>query len=242
MHRKIALLAILAIALLLPVTASAGQQHTLLSDSFSSARVGSCFADGQAIDANFIAEFNGYGSQCINGSGQFNQEPKAPIDAADTHSALAISNLSFAGSYTVAARVITIAQLRPQPNDWEVGWLLWNYSNTNTFYYLILKPQGWEVGKEWCNVAVTPCQSQQFLATGTAPSIPVGTSVTMTMGQVVHGGLPTFAIYYAIGNGPSTLLATVSDPGNVSMPYLSGRLGLYDEEASVAWKSIVVRA
>lgn len=235
MLRRFAFFAVFALVMTLPGVVGA-QTRPLLSDSFSSASVGKCFAEGSSIDANFTDVFNGYGKQCVNQNHELAQIPEAPVSPTDTHAALAISKQSFSGTFDVRAQVTTIAQLRNPANNWEVAWLLWDYSNGNAFYYMILKPQGWEVGKEWCNTAYSPCeQSQEFLATGSSPSVAVGTPETMSVDQSVQHGIPTFEVYDG-----STLLATISDPGTVSAPYTSGEIGLYDEEASVAWSLITV--
>jgi hypothetical protein len=230
--------------LLASPTASAvgGSQHSLLSDSFNSAAVGTCFAEGSSIDVSFVDVFNGYGSQCIGAGPVLDQQPEAPASASDTHAALAVSKAEFSGTYEITATFTTLAQLRSEPNNWEVAWLLWDYSGANSFYDVVLKPQGWEVDKEWCDSSLTSCQSQQFLATGTSPSFPVGSSVTVTVDQQVNAGVPHFRIYTAVGNTAAALLTTVADPGAVSAPYLSGKVGLYTEEAAVAWKSITVKS
>jgi hypothetical protein len=233
--RRFAVFAVFALVMTMPGVVGA-QTRPLLSDSFSSVSVGKCFAEGSSIDANFTDVFNGYGTQCINQNHELAQSPEAPVSLSDTHAALATSKHSFSGTFDVTAEVTTIAQLRNPANNWEVAWLLWDYSNANAFYYMILKPQGWEVGKEWCNTTYSPCeQSQEFLATGSSPSVAVGTPETMSVDQSVHNGIPTFEVYDG-----STLLATISDPATVSAPYTSGEIGLYDEEATIAWSSIAV--
>ena len=60
----------------------------------------------------------------------------------------------------------TVRQVRNGPaNPWEVAWLLWHYTDDQHFYSIVLKPNGWELGKE------DPAYpgAQRFLATG-APS------------------------------------------------------------------------
>ena len=237
MLRRLAFIAVVALAATLPSSGlAAAQSGVLLSDSFSSVRAGTCVAEGSSIDASFTDVFNGYGTQCVNSKHQLAQVPEAPANASVTHAALAVSKQSFSGDFDVTAQVATVAQLRSPANNWEVAWLLWDYSNDDAFYYAILKPAGWEVGKEWCNTASSPCvQSQEFLATGAEPSTAVGTTETLSVDQTVRNGIPTFAVYDG-----ATLLTTVSDSGAFSAPYTSGSIGLYDEEASVAWHSVSV--
>src|SRR5699024_10353258 len=70
-----------------------------------------------------------------------------------------------------AITVTTEQQIRHgTPNPWEVGWVLWNYSDTDHFYALALKPNGWEITKQ------DPAYrgGQRFLHTGSKPAFPFG--------------------------------------------------------------------
>jgi hypothetical protein len=33
-------------------------------------------------------------------------------------------------------------------NPWDAAWLVWRYTDDQHFYYLVLKPDGFELGKE----------------------------------------------------------------------------------------------
>lgn len=142
-----------------------------------------------------------------------------------THAALVTSRLSF-GNAATDVSVRTLQQLRTgsRPNAWEVGWILWHYRDNRHFYYLLLKPHGWELGKE------DPAYrgNQRFLATGHR-RFPIGAWNHVSIRQV--GGTVTISV-----NG--RLLARVVDR---QRPYLDGRLGLYAEDSRVAFTRIVVR-
>lgn len=91
--------------------------------------------------------------------------PEAAREPAETHAALAVSRRRF-GDLQLDATARTVRQLRAgEPNPWEVAWLLWAYTSNTSFYYLALKPNGWELGKE------DPAYpgAQRFLATGERP-------------------------------------------------------------------------
>src|SRR5258708_4333645 len=95
-------------------------------------------------------------------------QPARATSPADTHAALVLSRNRWR-DLTVDIRIRTNRQLRrPHPNAWEVGWLLWHYTNDQHFYYIILKPNGWELGKE------DPIYrgDQRYLATRTHPAFP----------------------------------------------------------------------
>src|SRR5438034_1168735 len=66
-------------------------------------------------------------------------------------------------------RLRTDRQLRrPDPNPWEVGWILWHYTSDQRFYYIALKPNGWELGKADPGYP----GDQRFLATAPHPVFP----------------------------------------------------------------------
>src|SRR5207237_1131989 len=66
----------------------------------------------------------------------------------ETHSALVTSHETLGYTLT-SVQVRVIKQLRtPRPNPWEMGWVIWHYTDNLHFYYLMLKTNGWELGKE----------------------------------------------------------------------------------------------
>jgi hypothetical protein len=124
---------------------------------------------------------------------------------------------------SIEVRMRTTRQLRrPQPNPWEVGWLLWHYQDDTHFYYLALKPNGWELGKE------DPAYpgNQRYLATGSSPDFALGRWYVVRVSQ--HG--PAIGVTV---DGKS--LVRVTDTQD---PYLSGRVGLYAEDASATFQLV----
>ena len=76
------------------------------------------------------------------------EQPKTSRWSGEAHSALVTSLKTF-GDMEVTLKVKTAKQLRtPRPNSWEMGWVLWHYTDNLHFYYLMLKTNGWELGKE----------------------------------------------------------------------------------------------
>lgn len=150
--------------------------------------------------------------------------PAAAPTTPGTHGALVTTTQQF-GDLDVSIRLRTIRQLRRKPNAWEVGWLLWHYTDDKHFYYLTLKPNGWELGKEDPSYR----GAQRFLRTGMGPSFPVGVGHTARVRQVGR-------VITVWGDGK--LLTTVTD---TARPYSSGRVGLYTEDAEVRFYSVDVR-
>lgn len=156
-----------------------------------------------------------------NGSYSLSSQP--PTSPSETHSALLTSagkwsDQSF--SYTTT----TLQQLRTgsAPNAWEVGWAMFRFRDLSNYYYFILKPNGYELGKKQGSDA------QIFLATGNAPTLQIGQSSRIQIRAV--GARIRVSV-----NGAQVLDYT--DPH----PLLgSGSIGLYEEDSSVRFESVGV--
>ena len=145
--------------------------------------------------------------------------PQAPRTAADTHAALVVSHQRY-GDFFARVSLRTSSQLRkPDPNPWEVGWLLWHYTDKDHFYALTLKPTGWELSKQDASYP----GGQRFLASGLAPQFPVGQQHTIGIVQV--GSDITVS-------ADDQLLARARDD---VQPYLTGAIGLYVEDAQATF-------
>src|SRR3989442_2904189 len=111
--------------------------------------LGMSWVDG-STHGKWRDQFDGYGRVGVrtDGARVLSEIPKAPMGPSDTHAALVTSLRTF-GNLDLILRMRTLRQLRwPGPNPWEVAWVLWHYTDSTHFYYLILKPNGWELGKE----------------------------------------------------------------------------------------------
>lgn len=171
--------------------------------------------------------YNGYGHVFARARGvavQLTLQPARPSTQVSTHAALVLSASRW-GDFTAEIRVRTNAQLRhPRPNAWEVGWLLWHYVNDQHFYYIILKPNGWELGKEDPSYP----GNQRFLATGTNPAFPPGRWYEIRVqqrGAVIHVDVD------------GRRLVEFAD---TQRPYLAGQIGFYAEDASATFQPIDV--
>jgi hypothetical protein len=149
--------------------------------------------------------------------------PKAAEHADATHAALLITTKSYSGRITFEGRVQTVRQIRTgsEPNPWECAWLIWNFTDNEHFYYVALKPNGWELGKR------DPAYpgGQRFLASG-EDAFPIRTwhrfAITQDNARIVIRL-----------NG-----VEVGSFADTERPYLEGKLGLYSEDAEVLLDNI----
>jgi hypothetical protein len=172
--------------------------------------------------------YDGYGhvwSSTRRGVLRITLQPARATSPADTHAALVLSRNRWR-DLTADIRIRTNRQLRrPHPNAWEVAWLLWHYTNDQHFYYIILKPNGWELGKEDPSYR----GSQRYLATGTHPAFPPARWYAVRVQQ--RGD----AIQVSVDGHR---LIRFVDTQN---PYLTGRVGLYTEDASATFQPVAIR-
>jgi hypothetical protein len=140
---------------------------------------------------------------------------KNPTVASRTYSALVTSRKAWT-DYSFAYTQTTVKQLRQgtKPNTWEVGWSMFRYRDLANYYYFILKPNGWELGKKHGSDA------QIFLATGSSPAARVG--VTNHVRITVKGAQITIYV-------DGARIVTFADPH----PIASGAIGVYEEDAHV---------
>ncbi len=144
--------------------------------------------------------------------------PKAAENADATHAALLLTGENYNGRIAFGGRVQTVKQIRlgSEPNPWECAWLVWNYTDDEHFYYIAIKPTGWELGKR------DPAYpgGQRFLASGEG-AFPIGVWHSFMITQEND----------RIGVRLNEVdLAYYTD---TERPYRQGKLGLYSEDAEV---------
>ena len=218
-------LAALLLGQILGSSASAGT--VALRDDFEAMST-SVWAEGSTHGA-WKTRFDGYGKVGVElaGSKVLMLRPKTSDEPSETHAALVTSGTSFSGMH-LSLRAKTVKQLRTTtaPNPWESAWVVWNYQDNTHFYYLALKPNGWEVGKADPNYK----GAQRFLATGSDMKFPVGTWANV---EVEHIGR-TMTVS---ANG--RVLTTFTDE---ERPYTSGKVGVYNEDAKTYFDNVAVTA
>jgi len=189
-------------------------------------------------------DYDGFGHVGLSGDGRLRLAPQAADNPGSTHAALVTSTQSFTGDIDIVIRTETAQQLRTgsPPNTWEVGWLVWNYTHDHRFYYALLKPNGWELGKV-DNSKLDPsgpeclwpeyenCKydgAQRYLAVSPSPTFAVGEGHDLRISQSGN----EIVLW-----GNSEELVRYVDHDD---PYHSGRAGLYTEDAEVFFDSISV--
>ena len=140
-----------------------------------------------------------------------------------THSALVVSVAMFADTdVTITLRTMKPLRRVSPPNPWEVGWAIWHYTDRRHFYYVILKPNGWELGK------ADPAYpgAQRFLSTGADRIFPIGSWYTLRIMQTGS------TIVVAADGRPLTTFV------DHERPYLEGSIALYCEDSAAEFGSI----
>ncbi|HET6818400.1 MAG TPA: DUF1080 domain-containing protein [Mycobacteriales bacterium] len=209
-----------------PSPTSTATPTTLFADDFSSLPLTTTsWVDG-STHGGWVSTYNGYGTNgiAVDGTQVLTESPAVSTSSGVTHASLVNTTASF-GDMDTTVRLRTVQQLRtPTPNPWEVAWVLWHYTDDTHFYYLALKPNGWELGKE------DPAYpgAQRYLVTSGSPTYAVGTWHTVRVRQI--GNVMTV---WADG----TQLASFTDN---ERPYPSGTLGLYNEDSLVHFDDVKV--
>ncbi|MEV6673756.1 calcium-binding protein [Streptomyces sp. NPDC051162] len=177
------------------------------------------WAEG-SVHGPWRSVFDGHGENIGRHDG-LELSPEAAGKPQETHAGLVVSTAVYE-SVDFKARMRTVAQLRtPKPNPWEVPWLVWAYTDPEHFYYITLKPNGWELGKR------DPAYGggQRFLATG-GGEFPVGAWSDVHVAQ--RGARMEVSVD---GKG----LVSYEDQ---ERPYLKGSVGVYTEDARVEFSGL----
>lgn len=216
----------------------------LLNETFSNYSTGVTWLEGEE-HGNWRVEPSGnQTNQVIDVSGnKYLQVDSQHVGGgAGTYAALVTSSREYKKWTRIVTEFITTAQHRtPTPNAWEVGWLLWNFTDVNHFYYFIFKSDGWELGKEYWNGTA---QAQDFLAFSFTPFAPVGNRMRLIIDQVVSGANVTITVtgQDLTAAGPATVLVSITDDGTrvSGAAYPSGKVGLYTEDSTARYDFVTV--
>lgn len=188
--------------------------------------------DGRILESDFEgwkSEFDGFGCNSVATLGDakgFRLRPQIATKTEETHAGLVLGPQA-GNALDLSCRVVTLAQLRQgsPPNTHEVGWLVWHYRDNEHFYYLMVKPNGWELGKR------DPAYpgGQRFLATGDHPNAAIGDPRDL---RVVQEG-PRIDVF--IDNDQVT---TFEDK---ERPYINGQIALYSEDADAFFTDVTLK-
>lgn len=179
------------------------------------------YTDGESF-GSWFTQFAGYGTVGIESDADNNVlhlSPQAVTSSDKTQSSL-VTGPAYNGPIQFQSKILTVAQLRTgsTPNPWEVGWVVWNYTDNAHFYYFIPKPNGWELGKR------DPAYpgGQRFLATGSDKLFPIGQFYNVKITQDAQNLITVWV------DG-----AKITSFTDTERPYTSGKIGLYTEDAHV---------
>ena len=218
-----------------PASATTTSSKSLINDQFGSLTSGSTWTDGQTL-GRWQVVFAGYGavSKPATRPHVLRLSPTRAQSAGETHAALVVSRKSFANRcLDVKTRVIVREQLRvgSAPTPWETAWLIWDYLDNEHFSYLAIKTNGWELGKR------DPAYpgGQRFLATGEAPATAAGQWRAARIKRTASADGLRSTIRAFVGG---VNVATFRD---TEWPYVSGRLGMYVEDATADFDKIVAK-
>jgi hypothetical protein len=156
-------------------------------------------------------------------NGTYSLQSAAPSSPAETHSAL-MTTPGGRGDQAISVTATTLAQLRTgsAPNPWEVAWVLFRFRDLTSYYWFILKPNGWELGKKQGSDA------QIFLASGARPQLALGQRVQV---QIRAEG-PRIRV--SVDGRP------VTDYVDAAPLPAGGSLGLYEEDSRVRFDAVSV--
>ena len=126
--------------------------------------------------------------------------------------------------FKLSLDVRTDKSLRPNPNPWEVAWVIWRYVDETHFYYFTLKPNGTECGKY--DGGINPID-QLFICSSSFPTTYSGKWDHWDI--IVKGDHITILI-----NGK--IVQDFDD----SSSFNKGKIGLYNEDAKTSFDNIVI--
>lgn len=199
--------------------------EAFFQDNFNNYNQTNCLNGGDSIGQWEIV-FSGYGCVDIEDE-KIVLEPQTSISHDETHAALVVGPefSSGAKSFNYHVSLFTEKQLREEnPNQWEVGWIVWHYIDNDHFYYLILKPNGYELGKRDPSYE----GGQRFLITGSEELFETNTWYDVQIIQE-HNEISVF-----VDNEEILTFFDYEDP------YLEGKIGLYTEDAKVYFDNVSV--
>jgi hypothetical protein len=192
------------------------------ADSFGS-KPSSGWRDGET-HGDWRTVYHGYGDVGISRDGVLYEVPRASKRRNETHACLVASTGHFS-DFVTDVRMRTVRQVRKgRANPWEVAWILWHYTDDVHFYYLSLKPNGWELGKE------DPAYpgAQRYLLTSSLQRFPIGRWYDV---RIAHVG-NTFAAWV---DGKQLF-----EYQDLERPYGGGAIGLYNEDSLVNFDDVTI--
>jgi hypothetical protein len=147
---------------------------------------------------------------------------ESPTRLDQTRSALVTSRRQWTNfSFGFTTTPVKQLRLNAPGNTWETSWVFFRFRDLANYYYFMVKPNGWELGKKHGSDA------QIFLATGESP--------TLDMGETARMRISARGARIQVWVDGKRILDFV-DP----KPLPGGAVGLYQEDARVRFGHVRV--
>lgn len=176
--------------------------------------------------------YSGYGStgvKNVDWRSVFYLSPMVSTSPSETHAALVKSTDKFC-NFSMKVDMNTVKPLRKNSpaNMWEVGWLFFRYSDTFHYYWLLVKPNGIELGKKDCDNCSNSVDGQKFLVTKSTPALKYNTWNKVKV-DMIGNNIKVF------WNG--NLVIDYTDK-TMSPKLTSGNIAMYSEDAYVLYNNM----
>jgi glucose/arabinose dehydrogenase len=195
--------------------------------------------DGQiSPDNKWFNIYNGGGSSGVrkdsanSTNNVFFMYPNVSRSDIETSSNLVATTRNFS-NFLMSLDVLTEKQTRENTpaKQWEAAWILFRYTDDFHYYWFVVKPSGIELGKKDCDTCTQPFQGQVFLYTSETPTLKLGDWSNWQVSAI--GNKIRIAV-----NGTEVVDFTDT---TMSPQLGSGSIGLYDEDALVAFDNVRIR-
>ncbi len=172
--------------------------------------------------------YSGYGSTGVENS-LFFLKPQVSTMPSETHAALVKSTGSFC-NFDLNFNINTLQQLRQNnlPNTWEVGWMIFRFTDDFHYYWFVIKTNGIELGKKDCDTCTDPVDGQQFLVTEDNPKLILNSWSNWHI-SAIGNHIQIFA--------DGKLLIDYVDK-SMSPKLSKGNIGMYSEDAFVKYSNM----
>ena len=185
-------------------------------------------------DGVWYCDYTGYGVvETVNGVLHERPMTSTSPTGSDTHASL-VTSVNKWTDFILDIDMRTNQQLRQNypAKNWECAWIMFRYADKTHHYYFVLKNRGYEFGKKDNKPGDTSPEKQIFLATGSTPSVMLGSFQHVKITAV------GFRITISV-NGNK--IVDVLDKPNDPIKMAKGSVGLYNEDADVSFDNLVVQ-
>ena len=189
--------------------------------------------------------YAGYGTigvrQGVNNNEYMHLQPKTSTSKQETHAALSTSTKLFK-DFDLTAKVKTQKQLRQNypPNNWETAWIMWSWSDNYHQYSFLLKKQGFQLEKKDNNQQDD--SAEVYLVTKGSPSVKMNTWQDW---RIRVTGTTTGTPHITVWIDGIKILDYIDNKADVPRNSLKmrqgGFIGLYTEDAAVAFDNVIIR-